>query len=37
VTIAETLHGCETILGQTEFEQNESEYYMIGALPEVMA
>lgn len=36
MTISETLSGCETILEQTEFEQNESEYYMIGALPEVV-
>ena len=37
VTIAETLEGCETLLEQTDFEQSESEYYMIGALPEVKA
>lgn len=37
VTIEETLSGCETLLEQTDFEQNESEYYMIGALPEVVA
>jgi F-type H+-transporting ATPase subunit beta len=37
VTIDETLNGCEAILEQTEFDQNESEYYMIGALPEAVA
>ena len=37
VTIAETLDGCEAILEQTEFDRDESEYYMIGALPEVVA
>lgn len=36
VTIEETLKGCETILEQTEFKMNEREYYMIGALPELL-
>lgn len=32
VTIADTLDGCETILGQTNFDDNETDYYMIGSL-----
>lgn len=32
VPIAQTLEGCETILGQTQFDQPESAYYMIGGL-----
>lgn len=35
VTLAETLEGCETILGQTEFDRPESDYYMIGALSDL--
>ena len=37
VSIEETLAGCEQILGQTEFDDNEMDYYMIGALPEYKA
>jgi len=37
VTTAETLEGCETILNQTRFERDESEYYMIGALSDLEA
>ncbi len=33
VPIAATLDGCEAILGQTHFDDNEMDYYMIGALP----
>jgi F-type H+-transporting ATPase subunit beta len=32
VAIADTLDGCETILGQTRFEDSEIDYYMIGSL-----
>lgn len=32
VTIGDTLDGCETILGRTVFDDNETDYYMIGAL-----
>jgi F-type H+-transporting ATPase subunit beta len=35
VTTVETLEGCETILNQTHFERNESDYYMIGALSDL--
>lgn len=35
VSIAETLRGCETILKQTEFEHNESAYYMIGGIDDL--
>jgi F-type H+-transporting ATPase subunit beta len=34
VPLDATLNGCETILSQTSFERPESDYYMIGALPE---
>ncbi|MEP3329136.1 F0F1 ATP synthase subunit beta [Sedimentitalea sp.] len=37
VSIAETLSGCETILGQTQFDLPESAYYMIGALDDLEA
>ena len=33
VPIAQTLDGCEAILAQTRFDDKESDYYMIGALP----
>lgn len=33
VSIEETLDGCEFILNQTRFTDNETDYYMIGALP----
>jgi len=33
VTIEETLAGCEAILGRSRFDDNEMDYYMIGALP----
>ena len=32
VSIEDTLDGCETILGQRQFDDNETDYYMIGAL-----
>ncbi|MFX0543047.1 F0F1 ATP synthase subunit beta [Roseovarius sp. S4756] len=35
VPIDETLDGCETILGQTEFDLPESAYYMIGGLSDL--
>ncbi|TNJ43314.1 F0F1 ATP synthase subunit beta [Phaeobacter sp. B1627] len=35
VPIEETLRGCETILGQTEFDLPESAYYMIGGLDDL--
>ena len=35
VPISETLDGCETILGQDNFERPESDYYMIGALSDL--
>ncbi|AJE48447.1 F0F1 ATP synthase subunit beta [Celeribacter indicus] len=35
VPIAETLDGCETILGQTDFDLPESAYYMIGGLSDL--
>ncbi len=35
VPLADTIDGCEAILGETRFEQSESAYYMIGALDEV--
>ncbi|MDX1800265.1 MAG: F0F1 ATP synthase subunit beta [Marinobacter sp.] len=34
VAIEDTLNGCETILAQSRFEDDESDYYMIGALNE---
>ncbi|SCX11525.1 F-type H+-transporting ATPase subunit beta [Nitrosomonas eutropha] len=34
VSVAETLAGCERILQQTKFADDEIDYYMIGALPE---
>ena len=37
VSIADTLDGCETILGQDHFDDNETDYYMIGALREKVA
>lgn len=37
VPIADTLDGCETILGQTDFDQPESAYYMIGGLSDLGA
>lgn len=33
VSVEDTLAGCEQILAQTEFDDNEMDYYMIGALP----
>jgi len=33
VSVADTLAGCEHILQQTEFDDDEMDYYMIGALP----
>jgi len=33
VTIEETLAGCEAILDRSRFDDNEMDYYMIGALP----
>ncbi|HTN12899.1 MAG TPA: F0F1 ATP synthase subunit beta [Acetobacteraceae bacterium] len=35
VPVAQTLDGCETILGQDSFEQPEGAYYMIGALSDM--
>ena len=35
VPIADTLAGCEAILGQTRFDLPESAYYMIGALDDL--
>ncbi|HNP37570.1 MAG TPA: F0F1 ATP synthase subunit beta [Woeseiaceae bacterium] len=32
VTIADTLDGCESILGQAKFDDDENDYYMIGSL-----
>ncbi|MEP3437621.1 MAG: F0F1 ATP synthase subunit beta [Hoeflea sp.] len=37
VPIADTLAGCETILGQTQFDLPESAYYMIGGLDDLEA
>ncbi len=37
VAIADTLDGCETILGQTQFDDNETDYYMIGSLRDLEA
>uniref|UniRef100_UPI0040483612 F0F1 ATP synthase subunit beta n=2 Tax=Yoonia sp. TaxID=2212373 RepID=UPI0040483612 len=37
VPIVDTLDGCETILAQTEFDQPESAYYMIGGLSDLGA
>lgn len=36
VSIADTLDGCETILSQTHFDDNESDYYMIGPLRDLV-
>lgn len=33
VSLEQTLNGCETILERTEFNDQEMDYYMIGALP----
>jgi len=35
VAIADTLNGCETILSQTQFDDNEMDYYMIGSLQDL--
>jgi len=35
VPVADTLDGCETILNQTEFDLDESAYYMIGGLEDL--
>tara|TARA_R110000824_G_scaffold6496_1_gene29941 strand:- start:5211 stop:6644 length:1434 start_codon:yes stop_codon:yes gene_type:complete len=35
VPIKDTLDGCETILNQTEFNDNETDYYMIGSLKDL--
>ncbi|HEV8078566.1 MAG TPA: F0F1 ATP synthase subunit beta, partial [Marinobacter sp.] len=35
VPINDTLNDCETILNQTEFNDNESDYYMIGSLKDL--
>jgi F-type H+-transporting ATPase subunit beta len=35
VLIKDTLNDCETILNQTEFNDNESDYYMIGSLKDL--
>ena len=35
VPIKDTLNDCETILNQTEFNDNESDYYMIGSLKDL--
>ena len=37
VSIEDTLEGCETILGQRQFDDNETDYYMIGALRDKVA
>ena len=37
VSVEETLAGCEQILQQSEFDDNEMDYYMIGALPKTKA
>jgi F-type H+-transporting ATPase subunit beta len=37
VPLKDTLAGCETILGQTEFDLPESAYYMIGGLNDLKA
>ena len=37
VSVEDTLAGCEHILQQTEFDDNEMDYYMIGALPAAKA
>lgn len=33
VSLADTLNGCESILEKTQFNDQEMDYYMIGALP----
>lgn len=35
VPIKETLNDCETILNQSEFDDNETDYYMIGSLKDL--
>jgi F-type H+-transporting ATPase subunit beta len=35
VPIADNLDGCETILNQTKFDDNETDYYMIGSLKDM--
>ena len=35
VSISDTLAGCETILNQTQFDDNEMDYYMIGSLADL--
>jgi F-type H+-transporting ATPase subunit beta len=35
VPIKDTLNDCETILNRTEFNDNESDYYMIGSLKDL--
>ena len=35
VPIKDTLNDCETILNQTEFNDNETDYYMIGSLKDL--
>ncbi|MCB1679845.1 MAG: F0F1 ATP synthase subunit beta [Halioglobus sp.] len=37
VSIADTLDGCEAILGRSHFDDNETDYYMIGSLRELRA
>lgn len=37
VPIADTLDGCDAILGQTHFERDEGDYYMIGGLADLEA
>ena len=37
VSVEDTLAGCEYILQQTEFDDDEMDYYMIGALPAAKA
>lgn len=35
VAISDTLAGCETILNQTQFDDEETDYYMIGSLADL--
>ncbi|MBU3824906.1 MAG: F0F1 ATP synthase subunit beta [Candidatus Oceanisphaera merdipullorum] len=35
VSISDTLSGCETILSQDQFDDNEMDYYMIGSLADL--
>ncbi len=37
VSIADTLDGAETLLSQTRFDDNETDYYMIGSLQDLEA